>query len=254
MTAGDPIIDARGLIARATKEGVILRALGGVAIALRCPSARSEPLARTYSDVDVLMLRRDHKQIDRVLGSAGYLPDVGFNAMQGKERRIYHDARGAKLEVFIEKFVMCQEIPLTAERAALHPETVPLAELFLTKAQIVELNQKDGKDLFALFHDHDIGEDDEGINAHHIAKLCSDDWGLWRTIDGMLSALSAFAADIDVRDTDRRRVLQRIALLRERLAAAPKSRKWRLRARVGERVRWYLLPEEPRGVVRVRDA
>jgi ubiquinone biosynthesis protein UbiJ len=28
------------------------------------------------------------------------------------------------------------------------------------------------------------------------------------------------------------------------LEQSPKSRKWRLRARVGERVRWYELPEE----------
>jgi hypothetical protein len=39
---------------------------------------------------------------------------------------------------------------------------------------------------------------------------------------------------------------QRLDQLWERIEAQPKSVKWRLRARVGDRISWYELPEEVR--------
>ena len=36
----------------------------------------------------------------------------------------------------------------------------------------------------------------------------------------------------------------RIAAVLEHIEQAPKSRGWKLRARIGERKRWYELPEE----------
>jgi hypothetical protein len=40
-------------------------------------------------------------------------------------------------------------------------------------------------------------------------------------------------------------VLDGLQRLRDRIEAEPKSLRWRLRARVGDRVRWYELPEDP---------
>ena len=37
---------------------------------------------------------------------------------------------------------------------------------------------------------------------------------------------------------------ERLRQIVERLESAPKSRKWKLRARVGERVRWHEEPED----------
>jgi hypothetical protein len=43
---------------------------------------------------------------------------------------------------------------------------------------------------------------------------------------------------------DQRVVLDRIDVLCARIERQPKSRRWRLRARVGERKRWYEVPDE----------
>jgi hypothetical protein len=40
--------------------------------------------------------------------------------------------------------------------------------------------------------------------------------------------------------------MARAAALREGLASAPRSAAWRLRAVIGDRVRWYAQPEEVR--------
>ena len=76
---------------------------------------------------------------------------------------------------------MCHAIPIT-ERIELQPDAVPLAELLLTKLQIVELNAKDQSDIITMLYHHDVGEGDDGvINAKRVAQLCAADWGLWRT-------------------------------------------------------------------------
>ena len=171
----------------------------------------------------------------------GYEPHVGFNAMNGKERLLFYDNPNERqVDVFVSSFRMCHEIPLE-KRLHVDEDTVPLAELLLTKLQIVELNEKDVRDTVALLLEHDVTEDDAGVNAAHVAALCADDWGLWRTISHNLETLRDRLGAYDV---DREAVANRVSAILERIEAAPKSRSWRMRAKIGERKRWYELPEE----------
>jgi hypothetical protein len=137
-------------------------------------------------------------------------------------------------------FRMCHEIPLEP-RLDVDDDTVPLAELLLTKLQIVQVNEKDVRDTVALLLEHEVTEDDAGLNGTRVAELCAEDWGLWRTITRNLETVRAnvagSAADRDV-------VSYRLGRLEERIESAPKSRAWRIRAKVGERKRWYELPDE----------
>jgi hypothetical protein len=139
---------------------------------------------------------------------------------------------------------MCHAIPLS-DRLGLERGTVPLAELLLTKLQIIEVNEKDVRDTVLLLHGHPVEDHDgEAINAARIAELCAADWGLWRTITANLQHCGEHLGDYDLDEADRDRIAARFDLLLERVEAEPKSRGWKLRARVGERKRWYDLPEE----------
>ena len=161
--------------------------------------------------------------------------------MNGKERLLFFDNPNERqMDVFVSSFRMCHEIPLE-ERLAVDEDTVPLAELLLTKLQIIELNEKDVRDAVALLLEHEVTEDDSGVNAARIAELCADDWGLWRTITHNLDAVESHLVAYDV---DRERVAGRLRRLQERIEEEPKSRGWKLRAKIGERKRWYELPEE----------
>lgn len=229
--------------------------LGGVAIAMRCPSMGAWPFSREFSDLDAVIPARDRKQIDDVAAEAGMAPEKSFNAVNGKHRRIYYrDADALKLDVFIQEFAMCHEVPLEEDRIGLDAGTVPLAELLLTKAQIVELNSKDAHDLFVLFFDHDLSDDDQGINVTRVNELCGRDWGLWRTVTGTLEALEDATATIEVGPEDRTLVRGRVERLVEEMRSSPKSRKWKMRAKVGDRVQWYTIPEEPNVAVHMKDA
>jgi hypothetical protein len=134
------------------------------------------------------------------------------------------------------------------KRLALEPVTVPLADLLLTKLQIIELNEKDVRDALALLYDHPIeDEDGDAINAAHIARLCAKDWGLWRTFTANLDALGDHLGRYDLSDEDKRRIEDRIAELQKRIEQEPKSFGWKMRAKIGDRKRWYDLPEEVEG-------
>lgn len=236
--------EAIRIVEIAQTAGVTLRLLGGLAVLLHSPSATLPALVRAYADFDLATDGRA-REVEPVLAGLGYQPDQQFNLLQGSTRLLFHDPNGARqVDVFVGAFEMCHKLPLT-ERLALEPLTLPLAELLLTKLQIVQLNDKDLRDACALLLDHPVGAGDtETINAARVAQLCADDWGLWRTISGNLDATAAFAERVDLSVPQRSIIAERIAELRRALDAAPKSLKWRMRAKVGERVRWYELPEE----------
>jgi hypothetical protein len=106
---------------------------------------------------------------------------------------------------------------------------------------VFETNDRDYKDALAILLDHPPGPD--GIDAAHIASLLGSDWGWWRTATMVLERVDRYARELDGFDRSGL-VHERVQQLLAAIEAQPKSRRWKLRARVGERARWYELPEE----------
>jgi hypothetical protein len=238
------LAEAERLLDSAREHGATMPLLGGVAVRLRA-SQVPPALERDYKDLDFAVPKGGGKSAANVLRQEGYEPEVAFNAMNGKERMLFHDPEhGRQVDLFVGSFRMCHEIPFGGRLQA-GEATVPLAELLLTKLQIVELNEKDVRDTVLLFWGHDVAEHDgDAINAQRVAALCAADWGLWRTITANLQRCAQHLDEYPLERADRERVSARIAAVLERIEAEPKSRGWRLRAKIGERRRWYELPEE----------
>ena len=236
----DVVTEGRRVLAAAHDAGLTVRLLGGVAVNVRS-SGLPPALTREYRDLDFATAKKSSGDLQKLLRDMGYEPHVGFNAMNGKERLLFYDNPNERqVDVFVSSFRMCHEIPLE-KRLAVDDDTVPLAELLLTKLQIIELNEKDVRDTVALLLEHDVIDDDTGVNSWYISELCAEDWGLWRTITRNLEQLRS---RVDAYDIDRDLVAGRVSLLLEGIEAMPKSRSWRIRAKIGERKRWYELPEE----------
>ncbi len=85
-------------------------------------------------------------------------------------------------------------------------------------------------------------ENEQGINADYISALTANDWGLYKTLLLNLQKMRAFAA----KHNFPLYVTERMDALVAAFEARPKSLGWKARAIVGERVRWYELPEETR--------
>jgi hypothetical protein len=243
----DIVAEARRLLDRAAESKVGVRLLGGVAVRLHAGDGLPAALDRSYGDLDFVAPSRDRKVVGRFFAEAGYSPHTSFNALNAKERLLFFDdPHDRQVDVFIGSFRMCHAVPLEG-RLHLDEKTIPLAELLLTKLQVVELNEKDVRDTVALVHHHAVAEhDDDAINERRVAELCAEDWGLWRTISANLETCLQKVDLYELSGDERARAAERLRRLVDRIEAEPKSRAWRMRARIGERKRWYELPEERR--------
>jgi hypothetical protein len=263
-----PLSDVREeglrLVQAAAERGVPVRLLGGVAIWARCPSAADPPLRRDYCDVDIISLSKSSRDLTRFLESMGYQPDKLFNALHGAQRLNFTDVtRDRPLDVLLDRFAMCHALDLRG-RLAVDPVTIPLADLLLTKLQVVQINDKDLLDLTALLADHPLSAHDHGstddswtddgstgnghgsIDLGRLTAVLGKDWGFEHTVRINLEKLRESLAGRGLAETTAAAVVERIAGIASALDQAGKSLAWQLRARVGERVRWYELPEDVR--------
>ncbi|HEV3035687.1 MAG TPA: nucleotidyltransferase family protein [Solirubrobacteraceae bacterium] len=237
--------EAARLLAAARERDVPLRLLGGVAIQIMLGERMDERFQRESADLDFLTTKRSGRAVEELLASAGWEPERQFNALNGARRLLFEDApSGHKIDVFVESFEMCHMLPL-AERMSVREDTLPAAELAMTKLQVVSLNTKDRNDLYALLHALEVADhDDDAINALRISELTSGDWGLHHTFELNFARLRDGLAEVGLSEPEQAAVRARIDALHEAIEQAPKSRGWRMRARIGERKRWYEEPEE----------
>jgi hypothetical protein len=236
--------EAERVTTAAAAAGVTLRVTGGVGVALTCLSAGEALLARPYSDIDVVGHARERESIIALLSGLGYTADEMFNAMHGARRLFFWDNTNSRqLDVFLDKVEMCHVIDLR-ERLRRPGPALTYADLLLMKLQIVESNEKDLRDIVCLLTDQDFTEgEDKGIDLAYLADLAANDWGLWRTVTMVAGRADVWAAQLTGL-ASRERVHGQVCRFLEALEDAPKSRAWKLRARIGERKRWYALPEE----------
>jgi hypothetical protein len=246
-TLPDLEAEMQRLIAAAQEEDIFLRVLGGLAIKVHSAHANHRSLERKYPDIDFVTNKDGAKRLLDFLPGMGYTPNKTFNTLSGDRRQLWYDeAHGRQIDIFIGDFTMCHTLPL-ADRLHVEPLTLPLAELFLSKAQIVELNRKDVLDLLTLLLDHNVGPgDEETINTDLVAELCAKDWGLYTTVSMTIQKLHDFLDEdeIELDEEHAQTIKRRLVALQKAMDEAPKTMGWKMRARIGTRVRWYEEVEE----------
>jgi hypothetical protein len=231
------------LIRLGQSNGAPMRAMGGLGIALRATDAKPV-LQREFADIDVAVGKRSRRQVTDIMQGAGLEAEPEFNALQGSRRQIWWTPdRATHVDVFLGEFAMCHRLDLDGRLATDHP-ALPAADLLLMKLQVVELNRKDVTDAAALLSTHRL-DDHEGegsISWHRIVDVLSSDWGFYTTATDNLDKIPALVAEIDPElGPD---VAAAAAEIRDEAERAPKSRSFKLRARVGRRKRWYDIPDE----------
>ena len=232
---GRLVEEGAALVEQATGRGFAVRLLGGVGIRVLLGDRLDPALERPYRDIDLLVGRRDARQLEALLAERGWAPAREFNALNGARRLLFHDPHGeAQIDVFVERFEMCHALPLADGLAAPGP-SLPATDLLLTKLQIVELNAKDRGDCQALLAGCDIGDGHRDVDPARIAALTGADWGLHHTIEINLARL---------REHVPAGPAEAVEAIAAAMEAVPKSRSWRMRAKIGERRQWYDDPEE----------
>jgi hypothetical protein len=242
----DPVAEAERLIAAGEAAGVPLRATGGVGVAMICPSARRPPLARRYQDIDFVARSKDSQALGRLLTEQGYTPEEEFNVLHGQRRLFFLDpVHKREADVFLDAIEMCHRLDLR-ERARILATTLTPADLLLSKLQVIDTNEKDYKDATAVLADHELTADDSGININRLNELCAADWGWWRTVTMVAEKTHKYALQLSQQPDGAglAHVPERTRHVLAEIERAPKSRRWKMRARVGDRVRWHDDPED----------
>jgi len=107
----------------------------------------------------------------------------------------------------------------------------------------VEINLKDLKDTMVLMLEHPVGDKSAGrenIDDEYITGIMSSDWGFYYTFTTNLKKVIEFIPQFPaINGSDSEIITGRINGLIKKIEDAPKGMKWKLRAKIGTRARWY---------------
>jgi len=231
-------------------RGLTLRLIGAIAVRLHSESAKKE-LARDLTDLDFIGLGKERKEIENLFKELGYIADWSFNTLHPLRLRFKRkfEERYINVDIWLDAFEMCHRFDFT-KRLHLDKPTLPVTDLLMTKLQIVQLTEKDLKDVFSLLLDHELCENNnniECINVKYLQEICSKNWGIYKTFISNIAKIASMLENFSLRKEQKELLKLRLTQLEEGIEKAPKSISWRLRAIIGEKIRWYNMPENIRG-------
>jgi len=226
----------------AEKEGIHLRLLGALAFRYQCSENRDqfEALKRRITDIDFAASTGHREELLSFFKRQGYLVDENTLIIGGGYRYIFENPQKQKhIDIFFDQLEMCHTI-FFKERLGIDSRTITLADLLLEKMQIINISQKDFKDTAILLLEHDIGRDDTRINMEYIDSIMSKDWGFFHTFTTNLNKLDDTLAQFESFDDSQKGIIHlRINEIVKGVNSSEKSLKWKARAKIGTKVRWY---------------
>ena len=235
------------VVRAANAKGIPLKLLGGQAVRVLCPLFPHR--ARNDQDMDFACVSSKKREVMAFFEERGFLGDPRFNLLHGDRQMFFTTADGAtSVDVIMDKLNMCHVLDFAA-RIDRMPDTLDVTDLLLTKLQIVELNEKDVHDLLHLISAFEVrpGDEPATIGLDRIGRVVAGDWGWWRTATMNLDKLVQLAghdhADL-LPEARRFEPAEQARTIRTACDEVPKTMKWKLRAKVGDRVQWYEVPEE----------
>ncbi|MBS7643745.1 hypothetical protein KEJ26_04160 [Candidatus Bathyarchaeota archaeon] len=244
----DFIKEASRILEAAKERGIKLRLMGAIAFRIHCPNFGhiQDALGRVLSDIDFMAYSQQRKDIEKLFEGLGYQTDRMIKMLFGGKRLIFIDSTNHRQsDVFFDKLEMCHDIDFKGRLEIDYP-TISLVDMLLEKMQIVKLNEKDIIDTIMLLREHEVGNSDkETVNAGYLAKLCANDWGLWRTVTMNLQKVKSFIPNYSLlTENDKTDVITKIDQLLMQIEREPKSMGWTMRAKIGDKKQWYRDVEE----------
>ena len=238
--------EARRLTDEAQKQGLVLRVMGPIALHTYFPDyvdlyRRMERLGeRVFTDIDYAAYGKQRGSLVNFFQSQGYEFDRRTMMVYGQDRHIYFSDRIPMIDVFYDRLAYNHLIDYRG-RLEIHPYCVSLTDLLLQKLQIVQINDKDLKDAMLLLLAAQVDEADQGaINARYVARLMSDDWGFYYTSTTNLARIKeAMQKVAALTDEHRAMIGAKADQILKHIEDAPKTMKWKLRAKIGIKQQWY---------------
>jgi len=243
--------EARRIVEEGKKEGLILRAMGGVGIRLRTLEhadlaqrlGRLGPEQQEFTDLDLVAYRKQRDQMKGFFEGLGYGKRKATLSTAASERQIYFHPQGwFFVDLFFDRLLVANHPLDFRGRLELDSPTLTPTDLLLEKLQIVSFSEKDMKDTLVLLLAHQVGDRDQRgvINAAYIARLLAKDWGFWYTVTTNLRGIRDLLPEVEVlSEGERGAIASRVDELLAHIEREPKSRRWNIRALLGPKMKWY---------------
>jgi hypothetical protein len=226
-----------------------LRLLGALAVRIHSPefTALHQSLGRIsgqteFTDIDVMGYGKQSDRVEPFFKSIGFNPEPKIRRTPAiwAYRQLYLEPKGQfHVDVFFDALEMSHTIDFRKRLEVDYP-TIALADILLEKMQIHHINEKDIKDTIVLLRAHELGsQDKETVNEDYIATVLRDDWGFYHTVTLNLEKTKTLLQGYDVSQSDKDNVAKKVDRLLARIETEPKSTGFKLRARVGEKKKWY---------------
>ena len=260
--------EAHAIVDTGNERGVVLRLTGGLAV--RHYAIDLEFAEREYSDIDLIGLKRQVVAVGEVFRDLGYVENKHVAVATGNGQLQFFvpgpegsaSPGGAQndlpvfsevppsdhIDVFLDAMRMDHQVDFR-DRLEINTYAIDPADLFLSKLQIVNLNEKDVHDVITLVKDVyvDFQPHPGVLDLHHLAEVCAADWGLYIDVMNNIDTVVEHVGDYDLGPRDAARVRRTLELAQDMMTEQAKTLRWRLRARIGKRVRWYAEVEEQFG-------
>jgi hypothetical protein len=243
------------LVTLGEERGVTLRMLGHLAVRdhIQDHIELLDLLERVPThDIDFMGYSKEQTEAESMFIGLGYEPDpsVAFSQEYGLQRLILHH-RESKImaEIFLDQLRMAHTLDFRG-RLELDSPTISLVDLLLSKLQIQDISGKDIKDMIVLLAEHELGSAGrEQIDVEHLLKLTRNEWGLYYTANKNLSMVKELAGEYEVIDASTRGIVDaRVDELMKRMQDEPKTMRWKMRAKVGTRAKWYQDVDEVKNI------
>jgi hypothetical protein len=231
------------ILERADERNLTLRLLGALAFYIHCPKFNyiQTESQRYFTDIDFMAYIEEKTEIEKLFTEMGYKDDIRVRSVPHLKRSIFfspdHEWHS---DVFYDVLDFSHEIDFRGRLKIDYP-TISLVDLLLEKMQIVQINEKDIIDTLMLLREHEIGgADDETINIDYLARVCKGNWGLWRTVTINLDKVERLLGDYEALTPDDGEIIRdRLQRILRRIEEEPPTMRWKLRSRIGERIKWY---------------
>lgn len=245
------IDEGKRIVDEATKHGIPLRLLGGVAIRLHCGEyldfakklVRLGEGQQEYTDLDFMSYSKFRKKMKDFFHELGYGRRPPTMSTAATQRQIYFHPKGwFYVDVFYDKLLAANHPLDFRGRLDFDSPTITPTDMLLEKLQIVFPDEKDIKDAMLLLRAHEISQHEEKnkINSKLIATKLASDWGFWYTLTTNLKGLKKYVADDEKLNADEKQDLGTKAdALLTVIESEPKSTGWKMRSAIGTRRKWY---------------
>jgi len=235
---------------KAKEYNVTIRVIGSLAFRIKCPDYKYIEYKnnRYLTDIDFIAYSKEIIKIQDLFFELGWTENQNVLRLFGDKRRIfYHPKEPIHSDIFINKLRFCHEINFN-KRLEIDYPTISLVDLLLEKLQIVEINKKDLVDMMILLSQYPISQlknedNTTHINGLYLVKICSKDWGWWKTATLNLEKTGNFS-DEYLNKKDAEKIKERIDVLSNLIKEKAKSLKWKIRSVIGDKVKWYREVEE----------